>query len=401
MIQLRSEYIDAELPLIFQFAQKARGAAPQDGEIISLEQGQTDLQPPKAVREEAIRFITEESIHYTAIDGTAELKAAIAKKYLVENHLDFSTSQITVATGGCQVIFDAFAVTLDLDDEVIIPTPYWTNFVQCVERNHGSPVYIETSLETNFKIDAHTLEQHISDHTKWLVLNSPGNPAGSCYSANELREICSVLDRYPNISVMFDEIYEHMIFDGKTHVNILNVRPDFKNRVLLVNGVSKSYSMTGWRLGYGCGPENLIAAMKLYRSATTSSPSAVSQAAVIIALQTPLSDLKKQVKALELKRNNFVKQLNEIPGLECGSPDGAMYVFPRCKKLIGAVLPCGNMIKNDVDFCQYLVTDARVCTVPGTALGLPGYFRMNFAVNEENLEKEIIQISSSINKLAF
>ncbi len=396
---LRSDYKNVPLPLIFQFAQMARELSDGSQELISLEQGQAEFRTPEHIRREAQRFINNEPIHYTAIDGTIELKAAISAKYKFANGLDIAQNRISVGTGGSQIIFEAFAVTLEVGDEVIVPTPYWPSFVQGVQFNRGIPVFIKTSLETNFKIDARQLENRISPRTKWLILNSPGNPAGNCYSENELKEICTVLDRHPNILIMCDEIYEHMIFDDRQHVNILNVRPDFKDRVLLINGVSKSYSMTGWRLGFGCGPVELITGMKLYRSSSTSSPSAVSQAAATVALKTPLVDLKSQAKILEGRRNNFITKLNSISSLECGVPDGGMFVFPRCEKLIGAKQPNGKIIKDDIDFCKYLIIDAGVSSVPGTALGLPGYFRMNFAVSEDLLSKAAVRIAKSIARL--
>ncbi|WP_216825514.1 pyridoxal phosphate-dependent aminotransferase [Kiloniella sp. EL199] len=397
---LRSNFKGAELPLIFQFAQIARNLSGVDGEIISLEQGQADFQPPDAVKKEAQNFIKEKPVHYTTIDGLTELKAKIAAKYQRENNLDVKQERISVGAGGSQIIFEALAVTLSAGDEVIVPTPYWPSFVQGIQVNNGKPIFIETALETGFKFDAQQLEHHISSKTKWLILNSPGNPAGGYYSAEELHEICLVLDRYPNLLVMFDEIYEHMLFDNKVHQNILNIRPDLKERVLLVNGVSKSYSMTGWRIGYGIGPVELINAMKLYRSASTSSPSSVSQIAALKALDTPLVDLKKQSRILEFRRNDVLRKLNDINGLECGTPDGAMYVFPRCKQLLGTRQPNRKKIVTDIDFCEYLIFNAGVSTVPGTALGLPGYFRMNFALKEKVLDEAIARITKAVSQLS-
>lgn len=368
-------------------------------DIISLGMGEPDYDTPDNIKEAAIAAIKKGETKYTAVDGTPALKKAIIAKFKRENNLEYKPSEIIVGVGAKQVIYNALMATLNKDDEVIIPAPYWVSYPDMVLLAGGTPVIVDSTAENNFKILPQDLEKKITPKTKWLILNSPSNPTGACYSASELKALAEVLLKHPQVHILADDIYEHLIFDGLKFATIAEVEPQLKSRTLIVNGVSKAYAMTGWRIGYGAGEEKLIKAMAMIQSQSTSSPSSISQAASVEALNGPQDYIAKGKKVFETRRDLVVKMLNEIDGIDCNQPNGAFYVFPSCKKLMGKKTPNGKIINNDSDFSTYLLEDSLVAVVPGSAFGAEGFFRISYAASEEFLSDAMNRISNSCKKL--
>jgi len=367
--------------------------------IISLGMGEPDFDTPQNIKQAAINAINAGKTKYTAVDGTKELKQAIVNKFLTENNLSYKTSEISVSTGAKQVIYNALVATLNPLDEVIIPAPYWVSYPDMVLLGGGVPVVLNSSAENNFKITPSSLEQKITNKTKWLLLNSPSNPTGSCYSASELKALAEVLLKYPQVHILSDDIYEHLMFDGLQFATIASVEPKLKDRTLVVNGVSKSYAMTGWRIGYGAGPEKLIKAMSVIQSQSTSCPSSISQAAAVEALSGTQEFIKPNAKLFENRRNLVVKMLNSVEGINCNTPNGAFYVFPSCVGLYGKITESGLTIKNDNDFASYLLDVALVAVVPGVAFGAEGFFRISYAASEQFLTDAMQRIIDACLKL--
>lgn len=378
---------------------KAAELKSQGKNIISLSMGEPDFDTPDNIKGAAIEAIKKGDTKYTAVDGTPAVKKAIINKFKKENNLEYKPSEIIVSTGAKQVIYNAFVATINPGDEVLIQAPYWVSYPDMVILAGGNPVIIESSSENNFKITEESLEKKITSKTKWLILNSPSNPTGSCYSREELQKIANILLKYPNIHILSDDIYEHLIFDNLKFATIAEVEPLLKPRTLVVNGVSKAYAMTGWRIGYGAGDEKLIKAMSMIQSQSTSATTSIGQAATVEALNGPQDYITIGKEVFQKRRDMVVKMLNEIDGINCNTPNGAFYVFPSCKKIIGRKTPEGKIINNDNDFSSYLLEDALVAVVPGIAFGAEGFFRISYAANEDFLKDAMNRIKTSCDKL--
>ena len=353
--------------------------------IIVLGAGEPDFDTPDHVKEAAIRAIRSGQTKYTALDGTAELKAAISTKFRRENQLDYTSDEISVGAGAKQVMHNAFMATLDAGDEVILAAPYWTSYADMVLIAGGRPVPVICGEENGFRLKAADLEAAITPRTRWLLLNSPSNPSGAAYSAEQLRPILDVLLRHPQIWLMSDDIYEHLLYDGVPFATGAQLEPALKNRTLTVNGVSKAYAMTGWRLGYGGGPKALIEAMAVVQSQSTSNPCSISQAAATEALSGPQAIVTEWREAFQHRRDLVVQRLNAIEGISCRRPEGAFYTFASCAGMIGRRTPDGTLIASDAAFCRYLLDAHDLAVVPGSCFGLAPHFRISYAASEANL----------------
>lgn len=368
-------------------------------DIISLSMGEPDFDTPQNIKDAAIEAIKKGDTKYTAVDGTAALKKAIINKFKRENNLEYKPSEICVSTGAKQVIYNALIASINPGDEVIIPAPYWVSYPDMVLLAGGTPVIVESSAENNFRISPKALEEKITPKTKWIIFNSPSNPTGACYSAADLKDLAAVLLRHPQVHVMADDIYEHLIFDDLKFSTFAEIEPKLKERTLVVNGVSKAYSMTGWRIGYGAGPEKLIKAMSMIQSQSTSSPSSISQAASVEALNGIQDYIAMSRKVFQSRRDMVVLMLNKIDGINCNIPNGAFYVFPSCKGLFGKKSPSGKIIENDNDFAAYILEEALVAVVPGVAFGAEGFFRISYAASEDFLKNAMQRIADACAKL--
>ncbi len=378
---------------------KAAELKAQGKNIISLGMGEPDFDTADNVKEAAIKAIKAGDTKYTAVDGTKPLKEAIIAKLKRDNDLDYTAKQIIVSTGAKQVLYNALMATINEGDEVLIQSPYWVSYPDMVLLAGGTPVIIDSSVENNFKLTPENLEAKITDKTKWLILNSPSNPTGSCYDEKELKSLAEVLLKYPNVHVMADDIYEHLTFDGLKFKNIAQAEPKLKDRTLVINGVSKAYAMTGWRIGYAAGEEKLIKAMAKIQSQSTSSTTSVGQAAAVEALNGTQDYIKERNVEFEKRRNMVVKMLNDIDGIECNTPNGAFYVFPACSNLVGKKTPSGTKIENDTDFASYILEEALVAVVPGIAFGSEGFFRISYAASEDFLKDAMQRIKEACDKL--
>ena len=372
--------------------QKARELKASGKDVIGLGAGEPDFDTPNNIKEAAIKAIKDGDTKYTAVDGTQILKEAIVNKFKRENNLDYTTDQITVGAGGKHVIYNLMMATLNKGDEVLIPAPYWVSYPDIVLLAGATPVAVECSEEQDFKITAKDLESKITNNTKWLIINSPSNPTGSTYSEQEIKNLSQVLKRNPHVNILSDDIYEHITYDGFKFFTIAQI-PELKNRVVTMNGVSKSYAMTGWRIGYAAGPKEIIKAISKIQSQSTTHPSSISQAAAVEALNGNQDFISIRAKAFEERRDFVVNTLNSINGIKCLKPDGAFYVFPSCKNLIGKKDINGKKIENDTDFVQSLLENNGVAVVQGSAFGLEGYFRISYATSMENLKKALKKIS--------
>ena len=356
-------------------------------DVIGLGAGEPDFDTPDFIKEAAIEAIHQGKTKYTPPAGTVELREAIAGKFKRENGLDYSVGQITVGCGGKQILYNALLATLDPDDEVIIPTPYWVSYTDMVLLGHGTPVFVETSLESGFKMKPEDLDAAITPKTKWLMLNSPSNPSGAAYMEVELKALAEVLVRHKHVWVMTDDIYEHIVYDGFRFTTIAQVEPSLHDRTLTINGVSKAYSMTGWRVGYAGGQIELIKAMNMIQSQSTTHTSSISQAAAVAALNGPQEFLVDWVKVFQGRRDLIVSMLNQSTGLSCPTPEGAFYVYPSCAGLMGRKTPEGTTIESDTDFVTYLLESEGVAVVQGVAFGLEPHFRISYATATEALEE--------------
>ena len=379
--------------------QKARELKAAGRDIISLGAGEPDFDTPDNIKQAAINAINAGDTKYTAVDGTPLLKDAIIKKFKRENNLDYQADQITVGAGGKHVIYNAMVATLNEGDEVIIPTPYWVSYPDIVLLAGGTPITLECNEKQGFKINPFDLEKSITKKTKWIILNSPSNPTGACYSEDDIREIAKVLNKYPHVYILSDDIYEHVAYEGFKFFTIAQIT-ELKERVLTMNGVSKAYSMTGWRIGYAAGPKEIIKAIAKIQSQSTTNPSSISQAAAVEALNGTQDFIKERATSFQERRDFVVKALNEIEGIECLNPDGAFYVFPSCKDLIGKKDSAGKELKNDTDFVQSLLESSGVAVVQGSAFGLEGFFRISYATSLKNLKKALEKISSFCKSLS-
>ena len=366
---------------------KARELKAAGRDVIGLGAGEPDFDTPDNIKEAAIKAIRDGKTKYTAVDGIPELKAAIVDKFKRENGLTYTAAQITVGTGGKQVLYNALMATVNPGDEVLIATPYWVSYPDMVLLAGGTPTFVEASLETNFKVTAEALEKAITPKTKWLILNSPSNPSGAAYTKAELKALTDVLVRHPQVWVMTDDIYEHVIYDDFVFATPAQVEPALVERTLTVNGVSKAYCMTGWRIGYAGGPANLIKAIAKIQSQSTSNPASISQYAALEALTGPQDFIPAHNKVFKERRDLVVSMLNQARGLSCPTPEGAFYVYPSCAGLIGKTAPSGKVIESDDDFVTELLEAEGVAVVQGSAFGLGPNFRVSYATSTEALEE--------------
>jgi aspartate aminotransferase len=365
---------------------KARALVAEGKNVIGLSAGQPDFDTPDNIKEAGIRAIREGKTKYTDVDGTPDLKDAVAAKFKRENGLHYKRSQVHVAPGGKAVIYNALVSTLSAGDEVIIPAPYWVSYPDMVLLAGGEPACIATREEDGFKLKPDALEAAINPRTKWLLLNSPSNPTGAAYTWDELRALADVLLRHPQVWVMTDDMYEHLLYDGLSFATIAQVEPQLYDRTLTVNGVSKAYAMTGWRIGYAAGPEALITLMRKVESQSTSNPCSIAQAAAVEALNGTQDFLKPRAEAFEKRRDLVVSMLNQAAGITCAKPQGAFYVYPSCAGLIGKTAPSGKVLETDEDFVKELLETEGVAVVQGSAFGLAPYFRISYATSEAVLE---------------
>jgi aspartate aminotransferase len=366
--------------------QKARELKAQGRNIISLGAGEPDFDTPENIKEAAIRAIREGKTKYTTVDGIPELKEAIAAKFARENGLSYKPSQVNVSPGGKPVIFNAMMATLNPGDEVIVPTPYWVSYPDMVLLAGGTPVFAPTTAASGFKLKPAELEAVITPRTRWLILNSPSNPSGAAYTKDELKALAEVLLRHPHVWILTDDMYEHLMFDDVKFWTIAQVEPALYARTLTMNGVSKAYAMTGWRIGYAAGPEPLIKLMAKVMSQSTSNPCSVSQYAAVEALSGPQDFIKPNAALFQKRRDLVVSMLNQASGLVCPTPEGAFYVYPSCEKLIGRTAPSGRVIGSDKDFANELLESEGVAVVFGEAFGLSPFFRISYATSEAILE---------------
>lgn len=368
-------------------AQKARDLKATGRDVISLGAGEPDFDTPDNVKDAAIKAIHQGKTKYTPVAGIPELRQAIAQKLKRENNLDYKPQQIIVGTGGKQVLFNAFMATLNKGDEVIIPAPYWVSYPEMVAVNNGTPVFVDAKKEFNYKLQPEDLEAAITDKTKWFVFNSPCNPSGAAYTHDELKKLTDVLLKYPHVHVMSDDMYEHLTYNNFKFATPAAVEPKLYERTLTVNGVSKAYAMTGWRIGYAAGQVELIKAMETIQSQQTSGTSSISQWAAVEALNGPQDFIAKNKAIFQARRDLVVSMLNQANGLECPTPEGAFYVYPSCAKLIGKKTPEGKVIKTDEDFVTALLETEAVAVVHGAAFGLGPAFRISYATSEKLLEE--------------
>lgn len=361
-------------------------------DVIGLSAGEPDFDTPDFVKEAAIKAIRDGDTNYTVVDGTAALKEAVSDKFLRDNDLTYKPSQISVNNGGKHTLFNALVATLDAGDEVVIPAPYWVSYPDIVNFAGGVPVVIEAGADQNYKISPEQLEGVITPKTKWLILNSPSNPTGAAYSGEELKALGEVLLRHEQVMVMTDDMYEHIWYADFPFTTIAQVCPDLYDRTLTVNGCSKAYAMTGWRIGYAGGPEWLVGAMRKLQSQSTSNPSSISQAAALAALTGPQDFLADRNAAFLKRRDLVVSMLNDTPGLDCPTPEGAFYVYPDASALMGRTSPKGQLIETDQDLIGYFLDEAQVAAVHGAAFGLSPAFRVSYATSEEILREACTRI---------
>ena len=369
-------------------------------DVIGLGAGEPDFDTPDPIKNAAKTALDKGQTKYTPVGGTPALKKAICDKFKRENNLEYAPNQIIVSTGGKQVIFNAFLATLNKGDEVIVPAPYWVSYPDMVAIAEGTPVFVVGEESTGFKITPKALEAAITPKTKWLILNSPSNPSGAAYTKAELKALADVLLKFPQVHIMTDDMYEHIVYDGFQFATIAEVEPKLYARTLTVNGVSKAYSMTGWRIGYAGGDKALIAAMTDIQSQSTSNPNSIAQAASVEALSGSQAFLKDWIAAFKTRRDLVVKMLSDIPGISCATPEGAFYVFPNCKGVIGKKTPAGKTLKDSYDVCEYLLDEALVAAVAGAAFGMDGYFRISYATSEKLLTEACTRIKTACAKLS-
>jgi aspartate aminotransferase len=368
--------------------------------VITLSQGEPDFDTPDNIREAGIAAIQRGETKYTVFDGRIELKQAICGKFKRENGLDYEPSQITVSNGGKQVLYNALVATLSPGDEVVIPAPYWVSYPEMVLLCDGEPVPVSCPQNNGFKMRPEDLDAAITPKTKWLILNSPSNPSGAAYTEADLREIADVVLKHPHVWVMTDDMYEHLVYDDFEYRTIAQIEPRLYERTLTVNGVSKAYCMTGWRIGYAGGPKQLIKAMGAVQSNSTANPCSISQAAAIEALNGPQDFIPKNNAKFKERRDFMVDALNRVPGLHCPRPEGAFYVYPSCAGLIGKKTPQGKIIETDEEFVRYLLEAEGVAVVHGTAFGLAPHFRISYATSNEELEDACARIERACRALS-
>jgi len=372
---------------------KARALKAAGRDVIGLGAGEPDFDTPENIKEAAIKAIRDgKASKYTAVDGIAELKQAVAKKFKRENELDYKPSQIIIGTGGKQVLYNALIATINPGDEVIIPAPYWVSYPDMVLLAGGTPVEVVTTMKTGYKMQPEDLERAITPKTKWIIFNSPSNPTGAAYTKDELKAITDVLVRHPHVHVMSDDMYEHLVYDNFKFYSPAQLEPRLYERTLTVNGVSKAYCMTGWRIGYAGGPEKLIKTMAMIQSQSTSNPTAVAQWAAVEALNGPQDFIPKHNKIFKERRDLCVSMLNQANGIQCPKPEGAFYVYPSCAGTIGKTAPTGRKLETDEDFVTELLEAEGVAVVQGTPFGVGPAFRISYATATTALEEACTRI---------
>ena len=374
---------------------KAREMRAAGKDVIGLGAGEPDFDTPDNIKEAAIEAIRKGDTKYTAVDGTPALKKAIQDKFNRENNLKYNIDEISVGTGGKQVLYNAFMATINKGDEVLIPAPYWVSYPDIILLAGGKPKIVKCEEKDNFKLTPKKLKKAISKKTKWIILNSPSNPTGSAYTKDEIISLSKILLKYKKTYILSDDIYEHIIYDNFKFFTIAQI-DKLKKRILTMNGVSKSYSMTGWRIGYAAGPKEIIKAMAKIQSQSTSNPTSISQAAAVEALNGTQEFIKERSDSFKERRDFVVDSLNNIKGINCLKPEGAFYVFPSCKKLLGKK----TKLKTDKDFVEKLLEQSEVAVVQGSAFGLDGYFRISYATSMENLKKAMGRIKSFCENLS-
>jgi len=367
--------------------QMARELKAKGRDVISLSVGEPDFDTPQNIKDAAIAAIARGETKYTPVAGIVPLREAIAAKFKRENGLDYKASQTIVGTGGKQVLFNAFMATLNPGDEVVIAAPYWVSYPEMVALCGGTPVFAMAGMETNYKLTAEALERAITPRTKWFVFNSPSNPSGAAYTKMELKALTDVLVRHPHVWVLTDDMYEHLVFGDFVFHTPAQVEPSLYDRTLTMNGVSKAYAMTGWRIGYAAGPEHLIKAMDMVQGQQTSGACSIAQWAAVEALNGPQDFIQTSRKAFEERRDLVVSMLNQANGIVCPKPEGAFYVYPSCAALIGKRAPSGNVISSDEEFVMELLASEGVATVHGSSFGLGPNFRVSYATSNANLEE--------------
>tara|TARA_B100001248_G_scaffold218400_1_gene173795 strand:- start:1399 stop:2547 length:1149 start_codon:yes stop_codon:yes gene_type:complete len=379
---------------------KARELKAEGKDIIELAAGEPDFPTPSHIIEAAEEAMSRGETKYTDPDGTPALKQAVCDKFKRDNNLEYVTSQVTIGTGGKQVLYNALMATLNEGDEVIIPAPYWVSYPDMVLLAEGTPKIVECPLDRNFILQPEDLERAITPKTKWIILNSPSNPTGSGYTWDDMKKITDVLIRHPNIWVMTDDMYEHLVYDDFKFCTPAEVEPELYSRTLTVNGMSKAFCMTGWRIGYAAGPENLITAIRKIQSQSTSNPSSISQAASVAALNGPMDFLAKNNEVFKQRRDLVCSMLNQASGITCPTPDGAFYVYPSCAGLIGKKTPDGKVLKSDEDVVSYFLETEGIAAVHGAAFGLSPHFRISYATSTEALEDACQRIQRACTALS-
>jgi aspartate aminotransferase len=367
--------------------QRARELRASGRDIIGLTSGEPDFDTPDNVKEAANRALADGKTKYTDVGGTGELREAITEKFRRDNSLEYRATDVIVGAGAKQIIFNAFMCTLQAGDEIIVPTPYWVSYPDIAVLAEAVPVFVACAPENGFRLKPEDLERAITPRTRWLVLNAPNNPSGATYSRSQMKALTDVLLRHPHVWVLTDDIYEHVIYDGREFVTPAQVEPELQSRTLTINGVSKSYAMTGWRIGYGAAPLELIKPMGKLQSQSTGNACSIAQAAAVEALRGPQDFIKERTAIFQTRRDAVVQRINRIPGLDCHLPEGAFYVFPSCRDLIGKRTPEGKTIESSDDLVLYLLDTEGLAVLQGTAYGVPPYFRISYATSMEKLNE--------------
>ncbi|ANN76336.1 pyridoxal phosphate-dependent aminotransferase [Bordetella flabilis] len=380
--------------------QRARELRAAGRDIVGLTAGEPDFDTPENVTQAVVEAMAASRTKYTDVGGTPELKAAIRAKFLRDNGLDYRTDEIIAGTGGKQVIFNALMCTVERGREVIVPAPYWVSYPDIVLLAGGTPVTVQCPADKGFKLQPEDLERAITPRTRWLILNAPNNPSGAIYSKAEMQALADVLARHPHVWVLADDMYEHIIYDGLPFVTPAQVDPSLKPRTLTVNGVSKAYAMTGWRIGYAGGPGELIKAMTKLQSQSTSNPSSISQAAATEALAGPQHVIAERRAIFQARRDAVLALLRSIPGIDCHTPEGAFYLFPSCAGLLGRTTPGGKRLMTDEDFVLYLLDEENLALLQGAAYGVESHFRISFATSMAMLEEGCARLRRACGKLA-
>jgi len=380
--------------------QHARMLRAQGRDIVGLTSGEPDFDTPAHIREAAYRAMNDGQTRYTDVGGTAALREAIRAKFARENGLDYGLDEIIVSTGAKQIIFNAIMATVDTGDEVIVPAPYWVSYPDITLLANGTPVIVETRAENGFRLQAEELERAITPKTRWLILNGPNNPSGANFTEADLQALAEVLRKHPHVWILTDDIYEHLLYDGRRFYTLAQVAPDLKDRTLTLNGVSKAYAMTGWRIGYAGAPAALIKAMTKLQSQSTSNPSSVSQAAALAALTGPQDFVAQSRERFQARRDRIVQALNAIDGIDCASPEGAFYVFPKCADLYGLTLPDGSKLQNSEQWVLHLLNAQNLAVLQGSAYGVDTHFRISFAASDAVLEEGCRRIAQARAQLA-